>query len=150
MKNNQLEKIISDIYDLKEISIFPLSNITYLILFASILLIIISILLRKHYLEKRPWLKELKIIKNDLQLKTEINLDELSQYLKKIAMLKYHHNYLNKMSFPDLIHFLSINEKESEFHIVLDDYSNNIYNQQNIIIKGSEYNNILRLLTKWI
>ncbi|MBT4921448.1 MAG: DUF4381 family protein [Rickettsiales bacterium] len=150
MQNNELEKIISDIYDLKAISILPLSEIMLGILLALSALIITSLIWRKNYLKNRPWLAELKQIKNELRYKTSIELNELSCYLKKIANLKYKHNSLNKMEFAHLVKFLCLSEQNSDFHTVLNNYADKIYTKQNITIEGLEYNKILRLITKWI
>lgn len=150
MPNHELEKMIADIYGLKAVSIWPLSDLVVIILLSLLLLAILLIVLRKHYYQNRPWLVELKQIKNQLKQKTEIELNELSIYLKKIAKLKYHSNELNKMDFSRLINFISITENNSEFHDVFGEYKAQIYHNSNTYIKGSKYNAILRLIGKWI
>lgn len=150
MNNESLLNTIEDIYEISEIGIFPLSQITLILLFSIFLVLIIGYLIRQNYLNKNPWILELKIIKNELKSKNSISLDELSIYIKKIASLKYHHNLLNKLNFEEIINYLTINESNQNFQKFLAPLADHLYKKDNHIISGLEYNNILRVLLKWI
>ncbi|MDC0857135.1 DUF4381 family protein [Rickettsiales bacterium] len=150
MNNEQLLNIIEDIYEIGHIGILPLSNFTYILITAIILFVIIAYLLRRNHLKKHPWLIELKLIKKQLSKKREIKLSELSIYIKKIASLKYQHNSLNKMSMSEISQYLSINEANDKFNEFLSPLATKSYIDDNYLITGFEYNNILKLIQKWI
>lgn len=150
MKNEQLLNIIEDIYEIGHISVFPLSNFTNILIATIILFIIIAYLLRRNYLKKHPWVIDLKKIKKQLTKKHEIKLSELSIYIKKIAALKYQHNALNKMSLSEISKYLSINETNNKFNQLLSPLASKSYIDDNYLITGLEYNNILQLIKKWI
>ena len=150
MKNESLLNTIDDIYEITEIGIFPLSQFTLILLIAIFLVIIIGYLLRQHYLSKHPWILELKTIKAELKAKNSMPLDELSIYIKKIASLKYHHNLLNRLNFAEITNYLTINETNQNFKKFLAPLADHAYKQDNYIVSGLEYNNILRVLLKWI
>ncbi|MBL6784905.1 MAG: hypothetical protein ISQ32_01215 [Rickettsiales bacterium] len=150
MQNFEIEKLIVDIYGLKQVSFLPPSNLVIFLIFFITFITFGYIFARRYYLKQNPSIRKLLKIKKQIKQLNKIELNQLSILCKKIAYLKYNNSQINQMNFYELINYIHFVEKNNDFDYLLIDLDDNLYSKQNIIIKDENLQNIVKVLLKWI
>lgn len=145
MTSTELKQVISDIYHLEKVNIFPPSLFVSSILCLLIAIIIFLYLFNRN---KHNWYKEAKEEINKILNKEKVSNKEVVLLIKKLALQKFPRTEISKLYGEDLNCWLQSNiSKKFAWHEL---QLKEIYQKEDFLLERSKLDELNKILQKWL